>query len=72
MLQYEYARTALQTGMQLEEKLGVSAYKFGMVGGTDSHTSLAIAREENMYGKTPHLLPVADRWPGSWVVQSRH
>ncbi len=32
MLQGEYARTALQTGLQLEAKLGVNPYKFGQVG----------------------------------------
>ncbi|HEY7700615.1 MAG TPA: DUF3604 domain-containing protein, partial [Vicinamibacteria bacterium] len=34
MLPYEYARTALQLGLQLEGKLGVNPYKFGMVGST--------------------------------------
>lgn len=62
MLQYEYARSALQIGMQLEQKLGVNPYKFGMIGSTDAHTSLATTREENMFGKTPHLEPSADRW----------
>ncbi len=51
MLQGEYARTALQTGLALEEKLGANPYKFGMVGSTDSHTSLATAEEENFFGK---------------------
>ena len=69
MLQYEYARSGLQTGMQLEQKLGINPYKFGMVGGTDSHTSLATTREENMYGKTPHLEPRADRWK-DYVIRS--
>ena len=36
MLQYEYARTALQIGLQLEAKLGTNPYKFGMIGSTDS------------------------------------
>jgi hypothetical protein len=62
MLQYEYARSALQIGMQLEQKLGVNPYKFGMVGSTDAHTSLATTREENFFGKAPHLEPEADRW----------
>jgi len=62
MLQYEYARSALQIGMQLEKKLGVNPYKFGMVGSTDAHTSLATTREENFFGKAPHLEPEADRW----------
>ena len=51
MLQGEYARTALQTGLQLEAKLGVNPYKFGMIGSTDSHTSLATAEEDNFFGK---------------------
>ena len=38
MLQYEYARSALQIGLQLERELGVNPYKFGMIGSTDSHT----------------------------------
>ena len=51
MLQYEYARTALQIGLQLEQKLGVNPYKFGMIGSTDSHTSLSTADEDNFFGK---------------------
>jgi hypothetical protein len=51
MLQGEYARTALQTGLQLEAKLGVNPYKFGMIGSTDSHTSLSTADEDNFFGK---------------------
>jgi len=62
MLQYEYARSALQLGMQLEAELGVNPYKFGMIGSTDAHTSLATTREENFFGKATHLEPEADRW----------
>jgi hypothetical protein len=62
MLQYEYARSALQIGMKLEQKLGINPYKFGMIGSTDAHTSLATTREENFFGKAPHLEPAADRW----------
>jgi len=62
MLQYEYARSGLQIGMQLQEKLGVNPYKFGMVGSTDAHTGLATTREENFFGKAAHLEPEADRW----------
>ncbi len=62
MLQYEYARTAYQVGLQQEEKLGVNPYKFGMIGSTDAHTSLATTREENNWSKTPTMEPSADRW----------
>ena len=51
MLQYEYARTALQIGLQLEEKLGTNPYKFGLIGSTDTHTALATADEDNFFGK---------------------
>jgi len=62
MLQYEYARTALQTGLQLEQKLGVNPYKFGMIGSTDSHTGLATAEEENFFGKHSGTEPSAERY----------
>ena len=51
MLQYEYAREALKNGLALEEKFGENPYKFGMIGSTDSHTSLATAGEDNFFGK---------------------
>ncbi|MCZ6756540.1 MAG: DUF3604 domain-containing protein, partial [Gemmatimonadetes bacterium] len=62
MLQYEYARTALQTGLQLEQQLGVNPYKFGMIGSTDSHTGLATAEEENFFGKHSGSEPSPERY----------
>ena len=62
MLPYEYARSAYQVGMQQEQKLGVNPYKFGMIGSTDAHTSLATSREENSWSKTPTMEPSPDRW----------
>jgi len=62
MLQYEYARGALQVGLRLEQKLGVNPFKFGMIGSSDTHTSLSTTREDNYFGKLPHLEPVADRY----------
>jgi hypothetical protein len=61
MLQYEYARSALQVGIRLEEKLGVNPFKFGMIGSTDNHVSMSTSREENYFGKLPHLEPKAER-----------
>ena len=52
MLQFEYARAGLKNGLQLEKKFGTNPYKFGMVGGTDSHTSMASTEEDNFMGKT--------------------
>ncbi len=51
MLQYEYARSGLELGLKLEKELGVNPFKFGMIGSTDSHTSLATAEEDNFFGK---------------------
>jgi hypothetical protein len=61
MLAGEYAREALKRGMQLEARLGTNPYKFGMVGSTDSHTSLATAQEDNFYGKHSGSEPGPDR-----------
>jgi hypothetical protein len=62
MLKYEYAREALKTGLALEATLGVNPYKFGMVGSTDSHTSLSTAEEENFFGKHSGVEPEPHRW----------
>ncbi|UCF39097.1 MAG: DUF3604 domain-containing protein [Acidobacteriota bacterium] len=62
MLQYEYARSALAIGLELEEKLGVNPYKFGMIGSTDSHTGLATAQEDNFFGKHSGSEPGPNRW----------
>jgi len=62
MLQYEYARSALQIGLQLEGELGVNPYKFGLIGATDSHTGLATAQEDNFFGKHSGAEPSAKRW----------
>jgi hypothetical protein len=62
MLKYEYAREALKTGLKLERELGVNPYKFGMVGSTDSHTSLSTAEEENFFGKHSGAEPTPHRW----------
>ncbi len=51
MLAGEYAREALKRGLALEKSLGINPYKFGLIGATDSHTSLATAEEDNFFGK---------------------
>jgi hypothetical protein len=62
MLPHEYARSALQVGLQQAAKIGTNPYKFGMIGSTDSHTSLATTREENFWGKMPSSEPSPDRY----------
>ena len=62
MLKYEYARSALRLGIQLEKKLGVNPFKFGMIGSSDTHTSMSTTREDNYFGKLPHYEPSAKRF----------
>lgn len=47
----EYVREALKRGLLIEQMTGVNPYKFGMAAGTDSHTALATADEDNFFGK---------------------
>jgi hypothetical protein len=61
MLQYEYGRSALGVGLQLEQKLGVNPYKVGFIGATDSHTGLATAQEDNFFGKHSGAEPKPSR-----------
>ncbi|WP_424044361.1 DUF3604 domain-containing protein [Methyloceanibacter sp.] len=62
MFQWEYTREALKTGLRLGDKLGVNPYKFGMIGSTDAHTSLAAVEEENFFGKHSGVEPEPHRW----------
>ncbi len=55
MLQYEYARSALKLGLKIKNELGVNPYKFGLIGSTDSHTSLATADDNNFFGKASNV-----------------
>ena len=61
MLAGEYAREALKRGLAIEKLLGTNPYKFGMIGATDSHTSLATAEEDNFFGKHSGYEPNKDR-----------
>ena len=61
MLAGEYAREALKRGFLLEQEYGINPYKFGMVGATDSHTSLPSVEEDNFFGKSPVFEPSAKR-----------
>ncbi len=48
----EYARSALKLGLQEHGRLGVNPFKFGMIGSTDTHTSLAAVGENNYLGRS--------------------
>ncbi|MCX7341399.1 MAG: DUF3604 domain-containing protein [Hyphomicrobiales bacterium] len=62
MLEREYARRALQEGLKIEGSLGVNPFKFGFVGGTDTHTGLTTAEEDNFFGKHTGVEPSPKRW----------
>lgn len=57
MLPREYARRALQRGLAYEAQLGVNPFKFGMIGSSDSHTSLSVTTEDSFYGKVSPMEP---------------
>ncbi|MCH8034036.1 MAG: DUF3604 domain-containing protein [Bacteroidetes bacterium] len=61
MLQYEYTRSALKLGLKYKNELNVNPYKFGLIGSTDSHTSLATADDNNFFGKASNVEPSKDR-----------
>ena len=61
MLQHEYGRSALKLGLQLDAELGVNPFQFGMIGSTDSHTSLPAVEEENFFGKHSGVEPSPER-----------
>ena len=61
MLAGEYARSALKNGLAVEKQTGVNPFKFGLIGGTDTHNSLSTADDENFYGKFIDSLPGPER-----------
>ncbi len=61
MLRYEYARSALKVGLEVERELGVNPFKFGFYGTTDAHTAIPTTREDNYFGKYQHTEPSPDR-----------
>ena len=60
-LEFEYARSALKNGLALEQQIGANPFHFGMIGSTDSHTSLATADEDNFFGKMTSAEPAPGR-----------
>jgi hypothetical protein len=61
MLAGEYGREALKRGLELEARLGTNPYKFGLIGSTDTHTSLASTEESNFFGKMSTMEPSPER-----------
>ncbi len=70
MLRHEYGREALKLGLKLEGELGANPFKFGLIGSTDAHTSMASADESNFWGKLTLLEPEGHRWEHK-VIESK-
>lgn len=62
MLPHEYARSALKLGLDLQAKLGVNPFKFGITGGTDGHTGLYTVWNDSPISKA--LVVESERAPG--------
>jgi hypothetical protein len=45
-----YARQALKDGLTMQDNKGYNPYKFGVVGGSDSHNTGTPYRQDNFYG----------------------
>jgi hypothetical protein len=62
MVNTEYWREALKSGMRLQGQFGTNPFKLGAAAGTDSHTGLTAPEENNWWGKLASSEPNADRW----------
>ena len=60
-IQYEYARSALKLGLAEQAEKGANPFKYGMIGSSDAHTSLAAVDEDNFFGKVTAGEPSARR-----------
>lgn len=66
MQRYQYARSALQVGLAIEQRTGANPYQFGMIGSSDSHTALTAVEEDNYWGKMAADEPGPPRTQRSW------
>jgi hypothetical protein len=71
MLEHEYARSALKIGLKYKTTMGTNPYKFGLIGSTDSHTSLATADDNNFFGKASNVEPSKVRWDHPFVKSEK-
>ena len=62
-----YVREALKRGLLIEQRTGVNPYKFGVIGSTDSHTSLSTPDENNFFGKHTGVEPSPKRATAGFV-----
>jgi len=67
MLPFNYCRSAYKLGLAHQAKIGVNPFKFGLIGGTDQHTSLATTRAENYFGVGTIVEPRPGRWKEAFM-----
>ena len=71
----DYVRGALKTGIEIEQRVGVNPFKYGMIGSTDGHTALASAEENNFMGKfvgdsTPEQKETSAGRGAGWIMST--
>lgn len=71
MLEGEYGRSGLKLGLKLKNALGTNPYKFGLIGSTDAHTSLATADDNNFFGKAVNVEGGAERWEHPFLTSEK-
>ena len=57
----DYARSALLTGLELQQQIGVNPYKFGMIGSSDIHTGMSTTEESSFGGAVARDARLEDR-----------
>lgn len=50
----DFVRSGLRRGLEIEARVGINPYKFGLIGSTDSHTGMSSSEEDNFHGKTAY------------------
>ena len=62
MLAGSYARSGYKRGLEMEQKLGVNPYKFGLIASSDSHNAIPVTEEDVFFGKNAQMEPSNKRW----------
>ncbi|MEM7080828.1 MAG: DUF3604 domain-containing protein [Pseudomonadota bacterium] len=57
----EYVRPALQAGLDLAAHFGMNPFQYGIIGSTDTHTSMSSADNNNFWAQYPNTPPRATR-----------